>query len=369
MKFVEVTFMSGFLVNEQDLQNYADLLGGTRGKPGNQQEAVDAASRYLAQYAKLPDGTTDSLFARLGVHHAKIYSAVRQGLENADHAINGSAVALLTVKQRYQAADAAAEQQIDAILPHADRPPQPFGGKADFTGLPDAATLLKTPNVPPDYPDPTAPARDLLNWISGSAIVESVVTQALGWNPYERYAEAFAGDWHAFASSGMAFGAVGNCLAQVGYNIGSGNQALGQTWQGNAADEAYRYFDELANDVRFFGDAVSRLEQPYLEVADSAFAASQGMADLLHSFTDDVVLIITGVAAGGTLEVASRLVHLLPEFAKAFLDKLGSAISIAELLAGMARELQVAGDIKDAAGYLYGSPVAGGPYQPPAQLG
>lgn len=361
--------MWGFSVNEQDLQTYAGLLGGTGGKPGNQQEAVDEAARYLARYATLPEGTANSLFNRAGVHHAEIYGAVSQGLSNTGHALSGSAADLLTAKQRYEAADLATEQRIDATLPHADRPPQPFGAQASFTGLADAATLLKPPSVSADYPDPTAPVRDLLNWISGSAIVESVVTEALGWNPYERYAEAFAGDWHAFAAAGKAFGAAGGCVSQAGWNIGSGNQALGQTWHGNAADAAFGYFDGLANDVRFFGDAVSGLEQPYLELADSAFAASQGIADLLHSLTDDVLLIIIGVATGGTLEAASKLAHLLPEFAKAFLDKLGSAMALAELLSGMARELQAAGDIHEAAGYVYGSPVPAAPYQPPPQLG
>jgi hypothetical protein len=360
--------MSGFSVSGQDLQSYAYLLGAAGGKPGSQQEAVDEASRYLAKYATLPEGTSNSLFGRVGVHHAEIYSAVSQGLKHADHALGGSAQALLTVKQNYAGAEVAIEAQIDATLPHVSRPPQPFGYQSSFSGLTDPATLLKTPDVPGDYPDPTGPVRSLLNWITGSAVVESVVTQALGWNPYERYAEAFAGDWHAFARAGQAFGSAGSCAWQVGDNIGSGNQALGRAWQGNAADAAFAYFDTLASDVRFFGNAVSGLEQPYLELADSAFAASQGIADLLHELTDDVLLIIITVAAGGTIEIAARLAHLLPEFAKAFLEKISSAMALAELLVGMARELQAAGDIQGAAGYVYGSPVPGGAYQPPSAL-
>ena len=43
-------------------------------------------------------------------------------------------------------------------------------------------------------------------------------------------------------------------------------------------------------------------------------------------------------------------------------------MALAELFSGMARELQAAGDIHAAAGYVSGSPVPAAPYQPP-QLG
>src|SRR5260370_28783203 len=125
--------MSGFSVNGQDLQSYAYLLGAAGGKPGNQQETVDEASRYLAKYATLPEGTSNSLFGRVGVHHAEIYGAVSRGLKNTDHALGGSAQALLTLKQNHAGAQGAIQAQIGATLPPVSRPPPPFGYQSNFT--------------------------------------------------------------------------------------------------------------------------------------------------------------------------------------------------------------------------------------------
>lgn len=360
--------MAGFTVTTADVQSYADLLAGPT--PGNQHEATVDAGRYLARCATLPEDTADSLFARLSAHHAEIYDAVRHGLRNASDAVGGSARALLSVSRAYQDTENSISRQIDATVPppRNGRPDYPYGGPTGFTGLPDPAAQLTTPDVPPDYPDPLEPVENVLDWVSRSEIVKQVVTHALGWDPYERYAQAFAGDWRAFARAGMAFGAVGRCEYQVAQNMGSGNQALGRTWQGNAADAAFVYFNGLADDVSEFAFALDKLDHAYRELADSAFAASKGIADLLHDLTDDVLTIIIVFATGGTVEVASKLLHILPEFAARFLERLTSAWSIAELLTGMARELEAAADIRDAAGYVYGDPLNEGAYAAPKQL-
>ena len=357
--------MTGFSVNLADVQSYANVLD-------NQQPATAAASHYLGRYATLPPATADSLFARVAVHHSEIYNMVAQGVHDTSHALGGSAQALLRVKSAYQSLDTASAARIDSTVRDVSRSDDHEGVQGSFSNLPDPTKELKTPEVPEEYPDPFQPVRQLYSDITGSSTVEYVVTQAIGWNPYDRYAKAVAGDWRAFARAGDAFGAVGNCLFTISSNVGSGLVALGQTWQGNASDQAYSYFDYLQSCIEDFGVNVGNLKQGYLEFADSAYSASVGVADLLHTFTDDVVKVIGVFATGGTPEIASKIVHLLPEFVKDFLDKLGLVIATAEILAGLARNIQASDDIRQAANMVRGDdvydPAEWAPYKPPPQL-
>lgn len=352
--------MAGLTVNPADIQAFADMLEKRAG-----QDAAEEAQRYLARYATLPEETRDSLFGRVGLHHQQIYHWVSQGLHNIDKAAGGSAKALVEVKQAYLNTDAASAARIDATIPGTTRPQELPDPKASFT-VPDPADQLKAPSVPDDYPDPLQPVRDVLNIVTGSGPVEYLVTQTLGWNPYERAGVVFAGDWHAFAQAGEAFSALGDCIDEIGGNIGSGNDRLGQTWHGNAADAAYTYFDVLFNEVSEFGETVGQLRQGYLGVADSAYVTSMGVADLLHDMTDDVTIVIATFASGGTAEIASKLLHILPEFAKKLLEKLTYAMAIAEILAGLARNIGATGELRDEASYI--EPPDGDPYKPPKQL-
>ena len=362
---MEVRIVTGFSVNLADLQSYANVLD-------NQQPATTTASHYLARNATLPPATADSLFAQVALHHTEICNIVRQGLHDTSHALGGSAQALLKVKAAYQGLDTASAARIDATVSDQTRNDDEEGVHGSFSGLPDPAKELKAPDVPADYPDPFKPARDLMDNITGAAEVSALVTQALGWDPYQRYAEAVAGDWHAFARAGDAFWSVGSCVGTISQNVASGQVALCQSWQGNASDQAYDYFDYLQATIGNFGVDVGNLKQGYLEFADSAFAASQGVADLLHTLTDDVVKVIGVFAVGGTPEIASRIVHLLPEFVKAFLDKYGLIIATAEILAGLARNIQASDDVRQAAYMLRGADVyeqpQWAPYKPPPQL-
>lgn len=98
-----------------------------------------------------------------------------------------SARALLSVSRAYQDTENSISRQIDATVPppRNGRPDYPYGGPTGFTGLPDPAAQLTTPDVPPDYPDPLEPVENVLDWVSRSEIVKQVVTHALGWDPYE----------------------------------------------------------------------------------------------------------------------------------------------------------------------------------------
>jgi hypothetical protein len=359
---MEVRLVTGFSVNRADLQSYADVLG-------HQQQASAAASHYLARYATLPEATADSLFAQVALHHTEICSAVDHGLHDTSQALGGSAQALLSVKRAYQNLDAASAARIDGTIQDVARSNGEQGVRGSFTGLPDPTKELRAPEVPEGYPDPFQPARNLLDEVTMADKVQYVVTQAIGWNPYERYAQAVAGDWHAFARAGQAFVAVGNCVQAISGNVGSGNVALGQSWQGNASDQAYSYFYGLQCAISTFGENVISLDPAYREFADSAYLTSSGVADLLHGFTDDVVKVITVFAAGGTAEIASRIVHDLPDFLKEFLDKLGLCIGTAEILAGLALNIQASNDVRQAAGYVRGADSPAPPrYKPPPQL-
>lgn len=360
--------MTGFAVNPADLQAFANLLGGPAGQAGNQQEAAGEASRYLTRNATLPQDTTDSLFGRVGLKHKEIMSLVSQGFSNTGRAAGGSAQALIEVAQYYESTDAANAALVDATIPHTQPIEGPTPSHISLTGLPDAAAKLVTPQVPADFPDPSEPIREVLNWLTGSGEIEQLVTEMLGWNPYQRAGEFFGGDWHAFARAGDAFGAAGECEWTIADNISSANDAVAQTWQGNAADAAQSYFGVLSGDIDGFGAAVNSLRQGYQELATSAYLASVGMQDLLHTLTDDVMTAVLALGAGLTPELANLLVHLFPEFVKTYMINISMAIAAAEILTSLALNIQATNDIRDETSYVRGEQPGGAPYQPPKQL-
>lgn len=359
--------MDGFSVNPADLKTFAGVLGGPGGQAGNQQEATDEANRYLSRNATLPQDTTDSLFGRVGLKHKEIMSLVHQGFSNSGKALGGSAQSLIEVAQYYQSTDEANAAMVDATIPHTKTYYKEFNDPdPSLTGLPDAAGQLVAPQVPADYPDPLNPIRNVLNVVTESGFVEAAVTSLLGWNPYERAGVLFGGDWRAFAQAGYAFGAAGKCAQMICENMQRANDAVAETWHGNAADAAHYYFVELSGDINSFGGAVASLQQGYLELASSAYLASEGIADLLHSLTDDVMIAALALGGGLSPAAAYRLAHVLPEFVKSFLAQVGLVWALMEILDSLGHNIQATNDIRDETGGV-GQPDAA-PYTPPKQL-
>jgi uncharacterized protein YukE len=359
--------VNGFSVTPADLQAFAGVLGGSGGKAGNQQEATGEANRYLSRYATLPPDTSDSLFGRVGLKHQEIMSLVHQGFSNSAVALGGSAQSLIEVAQYYQSTDEANAAMVDATIPHTQTFYQGYNfPDPTLTGLPDAADQLVAPQVPANYPDPLEPIRNVLNVVTGSGFVEAAVTALLGWNPYERAGVLFGGDWRAFGQAGYAFGSAGKCAEMICENMQRANDAVAKTWHGNAATAAHYYFVELSDDINCFGGSVAQLQVGYEELAASAYLASEGIADLLHSLTDDVA--IAGLALGGGLTpaAANRLVHLLPEFVKSFLAQVGLVWGLMEILDSLGHNIQATNDIRTETGNV--EQPAAAPYTPPKQL-
>ncbi|WP_327656660.1 hypothetical protein [Streptomyces sp. NBC_00483] len=93
----------------------------------------------------------------------------------------------------------------------------------------------------------------------------------------------------------------GSSLGDLSANIQSGNQRLDQSWDGNEADAAYKYFDELAKRITEVGTSLKDLQGYYSEISLAVYEALNLVKGVLTAMADALILIEIEVAAGTLL--------------------------------------------------------------------
>ncbi|MDG4857178.1 WXG100 family type VII secretion target [Streptomyces sp. T-3] len=169
-----------------------------------------------------------------------------------------------------------------------------------FSDVVDPMSFLTPPGQPEAFPQGT-PAK-IIGGISDALSPTYWITTAfdiiLGVNPLDEAVQWFAGDWEAFAKAGEALQNVGKALDGVADNIKSGNSALDATWDGNAADAAYVYFDEFAKKLGDCKETFESLKAVYDDLAQSAYTNAQGLKGILGAICDTAIIIGVAAAAG-----------------------------------------------------------------------
>lgn len=87
---------------------------------------------------------------------------------------------------------------------------------------------------------------DFLETVSPGAQILHLLADVIGWNPVEKVTGKVIGDWEAFGRCANVFDKLGEFDKSVSLNIGSGNRELDASWDGNAADAAWIFFDRLS---------------------------------------------------------------------------------------------------------------------------
>lgn len=173
----------------------------------------------------------------------------------------------------------------------------------------DPRSALQEPIAEDPVPDP------LENAISGSYLsptywLTAPVMGALGiigveQNPVDMIAEWVAGDWEAVQEAGRAVRCLGDFNALMSEALSSATSSATQAWEGDAADAASGYFDELARAVESQQSAINVMGAELETVAFGMYEFSQSIKGLLAIATDLMIQFVIELAAAGVSILAA----------------------------------------------------------------
>ncbi|MEV5613218.1 hypothetical protein [Streptomyces sp. NPDC052225] len=174
---------------------------------------------------------------------------------------------------------------------------------SDFTDVKEPTSLLHAPSAPDELSQ--GPILDTFNDCSDLVSPTYWVTEAynavFGFNPLDEVVQWFAGDWESFAKCGNIWEQLGNAVAAVSENVESGNGTLDVTWDGRAADAAYKYFFDLAVKLDAVKDQFAKLKTEYDHLSHAAYSAAEAAKGYLGGIIDGLLITAIELSAGTLL--------------------------------------------------------------------
>ncbi|MER6424216.1 hypothetical protein [Streptomyces sp. NPDC001137] len=172
-----------------------------------------------------------------------------------------------------------------------------------FADTVEPVDSLKAPSEPEEFSkgiigDSVSTVSDFLSpseWVLGT--IEFV----FGFNPLEEAISWFTGDWASYVKCGEMWANTGKLAKDVATNLQSGNRELDATWDGNAADAAYVYFEELAKKIGALDGDLKELQGYYKDVALAVARGADLIKGLLEQLADEAIIAEVELAAGTLL--------------------------------------------------------------------
>jgi uncharacterized protein YukE len=209
----------------------------------------------------------------------------------------------------YVQTDQAAAAILDHSLPAGlGRCPTPL--EYEWTSIVCPPAAFADPRVvtdrltPPPEPDNPPNALGFMDYLSPSSWAMKGFDIVLGFDPLAWVQEKLFGDWEALATMDSVLTNVSTALHDLALNIQSGAATLHPSWQGNAGENAYRYFTDLATAITALEHPIRNIGHEYRVMADAVWSIGEALGGVLKGLAD--AAIIAGVAAvAGTATAAS----------------------------------------------------------------
>jgi uncharacterized protein YukE len=160
--------------------------------------------------------------------------------------------------------------------------------------------------VEPSPADPTVTAGyanplNLLDVASPAGWLNYSIAEITGFNVLETIVKPFVGDWAAFSRFGDALNHLAPCMQDIGANIQTQLDVLDASWDGQASDAAYTYFNDLASRVSQLQTTLRQAAVNYERTATGVWQLAQQLANVLQSIVDQAVIIVVAAALGTAL--------------------------------------------------------------------
>lgn len=170
-----------------------------------------------------------------------------------------------------------------------------------FTDVSEPVDLLKKPS---DEPEEFSQGTiiDIFNDVSDLLSPVWYVTEAIdlvfGFNPLEEVLDWFSGDWESFVRCAEVWSNLGKATEAMAANIKAGNAELDASWNGNAGDSAYVYFDELAKKLDAQKASYDKLHEAYTQMAHSVYLTAEAINGFVGGILDGLIIVGLDLAAG-----------------------------------------------------------------------
>jgi uncharacterized protein YukE len=367
-----------FSVEAADLDGYAKLVS----RAG---EDIQAGSDFMQKNATIEDSLGD-LWQAVFVPHGQHLDDAKNCLNGFKRILDASSRELSKSAKYYRQTDEDQAQKLDATYPQskADRKgdlSEAKGASVNFADKDDAGSYLKAPGGADGYaadwvgefsehPLEKA-AGTALDFASPSGTVLEFIKLMTGWDPLGDFVGWMAGDWESFLNCADVWGSLADLYGAISRNVQAGNIALDATWQGNAADAAYAYFDELGGKLLTLQETFNSLKDNYLSISREVYAFAEfykgnlvdvidlGLKALLNFIAGDVAAgtVLGAPAAAAFYAIAAlQIVRVMERWGEA-MARFGTAMKYTNAAAGV-----INGILAETCNGVNGFPVPGSAY-------
>lgn len=288
-----------FDVDTEDLKAYSAQVGRAA-------EDAKLIREHTEKYGKgLQEPTEQGLILSALQLHDGAMTDGGKALSRVHTLLQGSSKELADSAAYYEDTDRSQAEALDRTYACTGRGPAVTSSGQTFSDVADVSTVLKAPAAPPEFSHgPFSEAVGTLgSWLSPSYwSLEAVkfVFQSEK-DPLEEVLSWFTGDWASYAKCGEMWADSGSGLKCLVDNLTAGNAKLDQSWNGNAADAAFVYFDNLRKEIVALSESMTELQTYYKQVSLAAFEALGLIKGLLTGIADSLILIEIEIAAGTLL--------------------------------------------------------------------
>lgn len=142
---------------------------------------------------------------------------------------------------------------------------------------------------------------NVLDLASPTAWINYGIKELTGYDVLESFVKPFSGDWSAYSRYGDALRHLGPAAQDIGVNIQQELDRVDASWEGNANDSAYNYFNNLAARTSEIQHALYAAAAEYEDAARGIWLLAQQMANIIQSVVDEFVIIAAAMAVGTAL--------------------------------------------------------------------
>ncbi|MGP3981262.1 hypothetical protein [Streptomyces sp. KR80] len=298
-----------FRVESGDVESFGKLVGRAV-------EDVSSCVDYLKKVT-VDKGLAAELWEMCSSEHEKYVDDGSQVMTKVRRILDSASGELGKVATYYRDTDREEAARVDATYPCSKKPAPDSAGSgsgASFNDAKDAGAELKPVGGDKNYAEghlaeyQFAPVHKtigtMLDFGSPSALVNEGCKLFLGIDPFGEALKWVTGDWDTYTDCGTAWANLGKACGAIADNIKSGNDTLAGSWDGNAADAAWAYFDELQAKLREIEEGFSSLDGHYYQVAHFIFSLAEvlkaGLAFIADRIITAMVFQAAAIAASAT---------------------------------------------------------------------
>lgn len=334
-----------FQVEPADITDFGKLIG----RAGDD---ADSVSDYLNKYAKLDSkGLVGELWEAPAKEHEEYLSDGQAVVKKMQSVLAAAATELSRAATYYRDTDRDEAQRMDSAYPKSkghNPSGDGGGGSGGFTDARDIGDCLKPVGGDSGYLGghvaeyQFAPVHKTIGTVmdlgSPSALANEALKLIFDFDAFGTVLKWVMGDWDGYNACGEAWANVGAACGAVAENVRKGNDRLTYSWDGNAADAASAYFDELANKLEAVESGFKELKGTYDGVAHAIFAFAEFLKAGLAWICDKAIIwmITTAAAAAASATVVGAAAGAASA-ALAAMQLLQIVMRWGEMVAGLAR--------------------------------